>query len=124
MSNFQRFRSRDLLNFLGDLKMGFSKFVTTDNNVVPDAVGVRQGDLVLDRAEKRVYRFTINAVLDMRDQRNWEVSYMSDGCGVFLLLERSDADYWLSSFSTFLEPLDPQTNVNDAKGACQIRESV
>ena len=97
--------------------MGFSKFVTTDSNLVPDAVGVRQGDLVLDRAEKRVYRFTINAVLDMRDQRNWEVSYMSDGGGVFLLLERSDADYWLSSFSTFLEPLDPQTNVTGVKVA-------
>ena len=97
--------------------MGFSKFVTTDNNEVRDVVGVRQGDLVVDRAEKHVYRFTINAVLDMRDQRNWEVSYMSDGSGVFLLLERSDADYWLSSFGNFLEPLTPQTNVTNVKGA-------
>lgn len=97
--------------------MGFSKFVTKDNNVVPDAVGVRQGDIVLDRAEKRVYRFTINAVLDMRDQRNWEVSYLSDGCGVFLLTDRSDANYWLSSFSESLEPLSLSNSIEQEEAA-------
>ena len=111
MSNFQRFRSRDLFNFLGDLKMGFSKSVTTNNYLITDAVGVRQGDFVIDRTEQRFYEFTATAVLDMRDQRNWSVSYHSDGYAVFLLVERSDADYWLWSFGNFLQPLAPQTNV-------------
>ena len=97
--------------------MGFSKFVTKDNNVVPDAVGVRRGDLVIDRAEQRFYQFNVNAVLDMRYQKNWEVSYLSDGCGVFLLTDRSDADYWISSFSECLEPLSLANSVEREEAA-------
>jgi hypothetical protein len=91
--------------------MGFSKFVTKDNNVVPDAAGVRRGDLVVDREEQRFYLFKVNAVLDMRNQKNWEVSYLPGGTGVFLLTDRSDADYWLSSFSESLELLDVPNSV-------------
>jgi hypothetical protein len=103
--------------------MGFSKSVTTNNYLITNAVGVRQGDFVIDRTEQRHYKFNTTAVLDMRDQRNWSVSYHSDGYAVFLLVERSDADYWLWSFGNFLEPLEPleplapQTNVPDVKDA-------
>ena len=93
--------------------MGFSKYVSTDNSVIPNAVGVRRGDLVIDRTDQRFYRFKVNAVLDMRNQKNWEVSYLPDGPGVFLLTDRSDADYWLLSFSESLEPLSVPKSVAD-----------
>ena len=83
--------------------MGFSKFVTTDNNVIPDAVGVRSGDLFIDEYGDRVYRFIQDAILDARYLRSgWSETKLPGGSKVFTTRVEDEAHEWTSLFADFL----------------------